>query len=49
MPVLPHAQPSPSSLVDLEQARPFADRHIGPDADAQAKMLAAVGYGSSTS
>ena len=26
--------------------RPFADRHIGPAADEQAKMLAVVGYGS---
>ena len=24
----------------------FVDRHVGPDADAQAKMLAVVGYGS---
>ena len=27
-------------------ATPFADRHIGPAADDQAKMLAALGYGS---
>jgi len=25
---------------------PFVARHVGPDADDQAKMLAAVGYGS---
>jgi glycine dehydrogenase len=25
---------------------PFADRHIGPSEDEQAKMLAVVGYGS---
>ena len=24
----------------------FADRHIGPSADEQAKMLAVIGYGS---
>ncbi len=33
-------------LADLEAAAPFADRHIGPAADEQAKMLAVVGYGS---
>jgi glycine dehydrogenase len=35
-----------SSLAELEAGRPFARRHIGPDAEAQAKMLAQVGYGS---
>jgi len=33
-------------LAQLEQASPFAERHIGPSADEQAKMLAVVGYGS---
>ncbi|MEY9848894.1 glycine dehydrogenase [Streptacidiphilus sp. BW17] len=35
-----------SSLSELEQSSPFENRHIGPDAGAQAKMLAQVGYGS---
>ncbi|MDN3296490.1 aminomethyl-transferring glycine dehydrogenase [Streptomyces ficellus] len=30
----------------LEQGTPFEQRHIGPDAEARAKMLAQVGYGS---
>ncbi|GAA4841340.1 aminomethyl-transferring glycine dehydrogenase [Kitasatospora terrestris] len=34
------------SLTELEQASPFQGRHIGPDAAAQDKMLAQVGYGS---
>jgi len=34
------------TLDDLERAVPFADRHIGPTPDEQAKMLAVVGYGS---
>ena len=34
------------SLADLERGVPFARRHIGPNADEQAKMLAVVGYGS---
>jgi glycine cleavage system P protein (glycine dehydrogenase) len=34
------------SLAQLERAAPFAERHIGPSADEQAKMLAVVGYGS---
>ncbi|WP_329129261.1 aminomethyl-transferring glycine dehydrogenase [Streptomyces sp. NBC_01476] len=34
------------SLAELEAGSPFATRHIGPDAAAQAKMLAQVGYGS---
>ncbi|WP_447036159.1 aminomethyl-transferring glycine dehydrogenase [Streptomyces sp. DSM 118878] len=33
-------------LAALEQGIPFEQRHIGPDAAAQAKMLAQVGYGS---
>nr|WP_034092425.1 aminomethyl-transferring glycine dehydrogenase [Streptacidiphilus albus] len=33
-----------SPLAGLEQSSPFENRHIGPDADAQAKMLASVGY-----
>ncbi|NUK04887.1 aminomethyl-transferring glycine dehydrogenase [Streptomyces lunaelactis] len=34
------------SLSQLERGTPFEQRHIGPDAEAQAKMLAQVGYGS---
>src|SRR6266545_3249344 len=30
----------------FDAGRPFADRHIGPTSDEQAKMLAVVGYGS---
>ncbi|CAM5475825.1 Glycine dehydrogenase (decarboxylating) [Streptomyces fumanus] len=33
-------------LTELEQGIPFEQRHIGPDHEAQAKMLAQVGYGS---
>lgn len=33
-------------LAQLERGIPFEQRHIGPDAEAQAKMLAQVGYGS---
>ncbi|MFE1925740.1 aminomethyl-transferring glycine dehydrogenase [Streptomyces asoensis] len=33
-------------LAQLEQGIPFEQRHIGPDHEAQAKMLAQVGYGS---
>ncbi|MYW68654.1 aminomethyl-transferring glycine dehydrogenase [Streptomyces sp. SID8379] len=33
-------------LSQLEQGIPFEQRHIGPDDEAQAKMLAQVGYGS---
>ncbi len=33
-------------LSELEQGIPFERRHIGPDAEARAKMLAHVGYGS---
>ncbi|GGT60249.1 aminomethyl-transferring glycine dehydrogenase [Streptomyces purpureus] len=33
-------------LSVLEQGTPFEQRHIGPDAEARAKMLAQVGYGS---
>ncbi|MFD8482837.1 aminomethyl-transferring glycine dehydrogenase [Kitasatospora sp. NPDC059673] len=36
-----NAQPT---LSDLEQASPFEHRHIGPDSEAQQKMLAQVGY-----
>lgn len=38
--------PRRTSLSQLEQGIPFEQRHIGPDAGAQAKMLAQVGYGS---
>jgi len=34
------------SLTELEQADPFAERHIGPAADEQARMLDALGYAS---
>ncbi|QKV91297.1 aminomethyl-transferring glycine dehydrogenase [Streptomyces sp. NA02950] len=34
------------SLSDLECGTPFEQRHIGPDSEAQAKMLAQVGFGS---
>jgi len=34
------------SLLDLESAAPFAQRHIGPSPDEQAKMLAVLGRGS---
>ena len=34
------------SLVELEQADPFAGRHIGPDREAAAAMLAYLGYDS---
>ncbi|HZD00055.1 MAG TPA: aminomethyl-transferring glycine dehydrogenase [Actinomycetes bacterium] len=34
------------SLTQLEPTAPFVERHIGPSADEQAKMLAVVGYGS---
>jgi glycine dehydrogenase len=40
--------PRPASttrLSDLEQAAPFAGRHVGPSPDDQAKMLAVLGYG----
>ncbi|WP_340383542.1 aminomethyl-transferring glycine dehydrogenase [Streptomyces sp. SS7] len=33
-------------LTRLEQGIPFEQRHIGPDQEARAKMLAHVGYGS---
>ncbi|MFJ5548912.1 aminomethyl-transferring glycine dehydrogenase [Streptomyces sp. NPDC093225] len=33
-------------LSQLERGIPFEQRHIGPDSEAQAKMLAQVGYGS---
>ncbi|MBL1100724.1 aminomethyl-transferring glycine dehydrogenase [Streptomyces coffeae] len=34
------------SLSELERGTPFEQRHIGPDSEAQAKMLAQVGFGS---
>ncbi|MFI9202739.1 aminomethyl-transferring glycine dehydrogenase [Streptomyces sp. NPDC053048] len=34
------------ALSDLERGTPFEARHIGPDSEAQAKMLAQVGFGS---
>ncbi|MFG2892226.1 aminomethyl-transferring glycine dehydrogenase [Streptomyces sp. NPDC048248] len=34
------------SLTELERGTPFEHRHIGPDHEAQAKMLAHVGFGS---
>ncbi|HVE75043.1 MAG TPA: glycine dehydrogenase (aminomethyl-transferring), partial [Mycobacteriales bacterium] len=34
------------SLRDLEGSAPFEGRHIGPNADEQAKMLAVIGLGS---
>ncbi|CAM5689153.1 Glycine dehydrogenase (decarboxylating) [Streptomyces glaucescens] len=33
-------------LSELEQGIPFEQRHIGPDQEARAKMLAQIGYGS---
>ena len=36
------------SLAHLETAAPFSSRHIGPDAGAQATMLARLGYSSLT-
>ena len=36
----------PVSLTDLEQAGPFAGRHIGTTADDQQAMLEAIGYSS---
>ncbi|MFP8961891.1 aminomethyl-transferring glycine dehydrogenase [Streptomyces nanhaiensis] len=38
--------PPATSLAELERGTPFEERHIGPDAGEQAKMLAQVGYGS---
>lgn len=38
--------PRRTPLSQLEQGIPFEQRHIGPDGEAQAKMLAQVGYGS---
>jgi glycine dehydrogenase len=34
------------SLTELETHRPFADRHLGPGREDEAKMLATLGYGS---
>ena len=39
------AAPRPT-LAALDAAAPFSDRHIGPRADDQAKMLATIGRGS---
>ncbi len=33
-------------LSELEAGIPFEQRHIGPDQEARAKMLAHIGYGS---
>ncbi|MFD0628388.1 aminomethyl-transferring glycine dehydrogenase [Streptomyces sanglieri] len=41
-----HHDPRRTPLSQLEQGIPFEQRHIGPDAEAQSKMLAQVGYGS---
>ncbi|MER5502778.1 aminomethyl-transferring glycine dehydrogenase [Streptomyces sp. NPDC002466] len=38
--------PRRTPLSQLEQGIPFEQRHVGPDAEAQSKMLAQVGYGS---
>ncbi|MFF3735556.1 aminomethyl-transferring glycine dehydrogenase [Streptomyces sp. NPDC002476] len=38
--------PRRTPLSQLEQGIPFEQRHIGPDAESQSKMLAQVGYGS---
>ncbi|WP_406379914.1 aminomethyl-transferring glycine dehydrogenase [Streptomyces sp. NBC_01618] len=38
--------PRRTPLSQLEQGIPFEQRHIGPDEEAQSKMLAQVGYGS---
>ena len=32
------------TLAQLDAALPFVDRHIGPDPDARATMLAALGF-----
>ncbi|MFI9030855.1 aminomethyl-transferring glycine dehydrogenase [Streptomyces sp. NPDC053560] len=34
------------SLTELERGTPFEQRHIGPDQESQAKMLAHIGFGS---
>ncbi|UZJ32566.1 aminomethyl-transferring glycine dehydrogenase [Streptomyces endophytica] len=34
------------SLTELERGTPFEYRHVGPDHEAQAKMLAHIGFGS---
>ncbi|MEU9133389.1 aminomethyl-transferring glycine dehydrogenase [Kitasatospora sp. NPDC048540] len=41
-----HGRRSDATLAELELASPFETRHIGPDAAAQEKMLAHVGYAS---
>jgi len=42
--ILETAMPDRPTLADLEAGVPFADRHIGPGDEAQAKMLAELGY-----
>ena len=39
-------QQDPKPPTDRAPASAFADRHIGPDADEQAEMLAALGFAS---
>ncbi len=39
-------RPTHIPLVELERGLPFADRHIGPDADDLSRILATVGVGS---
>ena len=46
MPDMPIAAASMPTLAELEDHGAFARRHIGPDADDQAEMLAALGFGS---
>jgi glycine dehydrogenase len=46
MPDMPIAAASMPTLAELEDHGAFARRHIGPDADDQAAMLAALGFGS---
>ena len=41
-----HSDAGTAALAELEAAAPFVTRHVGANADEQAKMLAAVGYGS---
>ena len=46
MPDMPIAAPRTPTLAELEDRGAFARRHIGPDADDQAAMLAMLGFGS---
>jgi glycine dehydrogenase len=41
-----HRSGSSATRTQLEPDAPFVERHVGPSADEQAKMLAVVGYGS---